>query len=197
MNSEENNNQNNNQFTLNSNGVLTSKKDINWKIIKSEIENLYLSIPTMTIDLYNQNVSQDDILAFNREYDNLAIVVKEEKKVETLTQLSKLYDYLPKFIQVEDELYKTVIETKSNIFKAYSKLDTQNWDEIFNDIQNAINIYSKLMTDTNIDVSKQYSINKGYIMLNEMKNAVNIRDTDIFLIKYRNLLEELLQVNSL
>lgn len=191
MNSEENNNQNNNQFTLNSNGVLTSKEDINWKIIKSEIENLYLSIPTMTIDLYNQNVSQDDILAFNREYDNLTIVVKEEKKLETLTQLSKLYDYLPKFIQVEDELYKTIIETKSNIFKAYSKLDTQNWDEIFNDIQNAINIYSKLMTDTNIDVSKQYSINKGYIMLNEMKNAVNIRDTAIFLIKYRNLLEEL------
>lgn len=182
----------NNQFTLKSSGVLTNSENINWDNIKSEIEELYLSIPTITMDLYNQNINQDDILNFNKEFDNLAMLAKDEKKLETLAQLSKLYDYLPKFMQEDDnELYKTIIKTKSNIFKAYSKLDTGNWEEISNDIQNAINSYSKLLTNPNIDSNKSNSINKSYIMLNEMQNAVNIKDVSIFLIKYRNLIEEL------
>ena len=98
---------------------------------------------------------------------------------------------MPKFAQQEDEVYKTLIETKSNIFKGYSKLDEQKWDEIASDIKNATNVYSKLLTNPNIDTSKQYSINKGYIMLNELQKAAEKQDTEIFLIKYKNLLEEI------
>ena len=34
-------------------------------------------------------------------------------------------------------------------------------------------------------------INKAYVIINELQNAINLEDTDIFLIKYKNLLEEL------
>ena len=189
LNSSENSE--NKQYILKNNGILTNKENINWDVVKSQIENLYLSIPTMTIDLYNKNLNQDDILSFNKEYDNLTMVVKDEKKKETLEELSKVYEFLPKFLQGEDEKYKTVVETKSNVIKAYTKLESENWDDISNDIKNAINIYSKLLTDPNIEKNKQYNINKGYIMLNEMQNAVNMKDKSIFLIKYKNLLEEM------
>lgn len=191
LNSGNDSTQDNKKFELKSSGVLTNEKDVNWDIVKSEVENLYLSIPTMTIDLYNQNINQQDILNFNKDFDNLAKAVKDEKKVETLTGLSKVYDYLPKFVEREDELYKTLVETKSNIFKAYSKLEEQKWDEISNDIKSAINVYSSLLTNPNIEGNKQYSINKVYIMLNELQNAVSLKDTSIFLIKYKNLLEEI------
>lgn len=191
LNAGNNTNKDNDEFILKSKGVLTNQSDINWDIVKSEVENLYLSMPTITIDLYNEDVDQNAILSFNKEYDNLASVAKDEKKVETLAQLSKLYDYLPQFIQGEDELYKTLVETKSNIFKGYSKLDNQNWGEISNDIKNAVDVYSKLLTNPNIDTNKQYSINKVYIMLNELQNAVNMKDTSVFLIKYKNLIEEI------
>ena len=65
---------------------MTNAGDINWDIVKSGVENLYLSIPTMTMDLYNQNINQQDILAFNKDYDNLATATKDEKKVETLAR---------------------------------------------------------------------------------------------------------------
>lgn len=189
LNSEKNN-EGDNKFTLKSSGVLMSNQDINWDYIKKEIEELYLSIPTITIDLYNQNVNQEEILSFNKEFDNLTMVAKDEKKVETLAELSKLYEYLPKFMK-EDELNITIIETKANIFKAYSKLDTGKWEEISIDIQNAINSYSKLLTNPNIGANRLKGINKSYIMLNEMQNAVDIKDVSIFLIKYKNLIEEL------
>lgn len=189
----EQNQQDNKKFELKANGVLTNTDDINWDFVKSEIENLYISLPTITMDLYQLGVNQEDVLAFNTEYDKLTNVVKDEKKEEVLTELTNVYEYLPKFLKgsEQDELYTNIIETKYNIFKGYSKLDGQNWQEISNDIKNAIDSYSQLLTSTEIDTKKQYSVSKVYVMLNEMQNAVNLQDSSVFLIKYKNLLEEI------
>ena len=48
-----------------------------------------------------------------------------------------------------------------------------------------------MLTDTNIEQSKQYTISKVYIMINELQNAVQIQDESIFLIKYKNIIEEM------
>lgn len=185
--------QNNKKFELKSKGVLTNTAHINWDGIKSEIENLYTSLPSITIDLYQLNINQEDVLAFNTEFDKLTNVVKDEKKEETLDELTKVYEYIPKFLRAseQEELYTTLIETKLNVFKAYAKLDTDNWQEISKDMKNSIDSYSKLLTNTEIDTRKQYNISKAYIMLNELQNAVNLQDTSVFLIKYKNLLEEI------
>ena len=177
-------------FELNANGVLTNTEDINWDVVKNKVENMYISTPTITIDLYSQNISQDDILGFNKECDALTVATKSENKVETLASLSRLYDYIPKFLVNNDELNKNLIQAKAHIIKAYSKLDSGNWNEIATEVKSAVDIFSNLLTNTNIDASKQYSINKTYIMLNELQNAVNIQDSTVFLIKYKNLLEE-------
>lgn len=185
--------QKNKKFELKSSGVLTRKEDINWDLIKNEVENLYTSLPAITMDLYQFNIKQEDILGFHTEYDKLTTVVKDEKKEETLAELAKVYEYFPKFLigSGQEELYTTLIETKSHILKGYAKLDLDNWEEISTDIKNAIDTYSKLLTMTDIDARKQYNVSKGYIMLNELQNAVNLKDPAVFLIKYKNLLEEM------
>lgn len=181
------------KFDMKSNGILTNSNEINWNSIKSEIENLYLSLPTITMELYQLNVNQEDVLGFNTEYDKLTVVAKDEKKEETLLQLTKLYEYLPKFLRAtgQDELFITLIETKNNMLKAYSKLDGQNWQEISNDVKSGIDSYSRLLTSTEVDSSKQYNVSKTYIMLNELQKAVTQQDSSVFLIKYKNLIEEI------
>ena len=191
--SSDTNNQKSQKFNLQTNGVLTNSNEINWDNIKSEIEILYSSIPTITLDLYQMNINQEDILGFNKEFDNLTTVAKDEKKEETLNELAILYEYIPKFMQnsTDDEVCKILTETKLNIFKAYAKLDSKNWTEISNDTKQAIDSYSKLLTNTNIDSNKQYSISKVYVMINELQNAVDMQDESVFLIKYKNILEEI------
>ena len=187
------NEQSGKKFDLKTSGVLVNPNDINWNKIKSEIETLYSSLPTITLDLYQLSLNQNDILGFNKEFDNLTVAAKAENKEETLKELSKLYEYVPKFMQnaTDEETKKIVATTKSNIFKAYSKLDSKNWDEISKDTKQAVDTYSKLLTNTNIDSSKQYNISKGYVMINELQNAVEVKDEAVFLIKYKNILEEM------
>ena len=181
------------EYNLKRNAILTNNEEINWNDIKNKIEIVYSSIPIITLDLYKYNINQEDILKFNKEFDNLTVTLKQNNKQDSLILLSKLYDYMSKFSQsiYDDDLRKILIETKSNILKAYSKLDTDNWNDISNDIKQASNSYSKLLTNPNIDQSKQYDISKIYVMINELQNAVHVKDKQIFLIKYKNIIEEM------
>ena len=180
------------KYDLIQNGILTASRDINWNDIKGKIEILYSSIPEITLDLYNLNINQNDILQFNKEFDNLTEIVRNEKKEESLTQLSKIYDFMPKFVKniTDDEVYKTTIESKSNIIRAYSKIDIQNWQDISNDVKQALDIYSKLLTNNDSKNSKQ-NISKIYVMLGELQSSSNNKNQSAFLIKYRNILEEM------
>ena len=147
--------------------------------------------------------NKEDITNFNKEYDNLTKAVKDEDKKETLKELSAVYDFLPKFVEKcsKQEKDKVVIKTKNYIFKAYSVLDDEQWEDINNNVNLAQQEFIKIVTDiinkendkkyeSNQDSSK-YNINKAYIMINELKNSVNLKDNEVFLIKYKNLLEEL------
>ena len=181
-------------YEMKESGILTSDRNtIDWTSCKNELELIYTSISTITLDLYSLNIAQEDILNFNKEIDNLTVSIQEENKQSTLDNLVNVYAYIFKFAQstVNDTLYQTVVETKLNVFRAYAKLDYKDWDGINTNITDAINVYTPLLTNVQIETNKQASINKGYVMLNELKNAVNIKNDSVFLIKYKNLLEEI------
>lgn len=191
---ESNSTEDNKQYKLEEVGVLTENTDIDWKQIKNDVEKMYTSLYPTTLDLYQTSTNQQDIANFNKEYDNLTKAVKDENKEDSLKELSILYDYLPKFVEncTEDEKEKVVIKTKNYIFKAYSVLDKEEWDTISDNINSATQEFTKLVTNiSNKENINQYNINKVYVMINELQNAVTLKDKEVFLIKYKNLLEEL------
>lgn len=192
-NDKESENQQNEKFQLKATGVLTRNEDIDWEQVKNDVEMLYSSIPTITLDLYQMQVTQEDILNFNKEIDILTLAIQKNSKEETLKSLSTIYEYIPKFMEktTNDNLIKTITKTKSDLFKSYSQLDRKNWQEISEMIKKAVDNFSQLLTDTKIDSNKQYTINKVYVMLNELQNAVKVQDINVFLIKYKNILEEM------
>ncbi len=181
------------KYDLIPNGILTNSNQIDWQDIKGKIETFYSSIPTITLDLYSLNVNQNDILQFNKEFDNLTEIAKAEDKEKTLIQLSKLYEYMPKFLQsvTDDETYRTTIEAKLGVIKAYSQIDSGNWKEISGNVKQAIDRYSKILTNANTDTTKQQNINKVYVMLGELQSSANEQNNSAFLIKYKNILEEM------
>ena len=72
---------------------------------------------------------------------------------------------------------------------------SEDWDKINAQIKLAVDTYSKLITDINLETEKQYNINKVYIMINDIQNSTTIKSKDIFLIKYKNIIEELNTIN--
>lgn len=179
------------QYKLENNGILTGNTDINWDEIKNEVEVLYTIIPTLTLDLYNNSINQDEILNFNKELDELTIVAKSEDKEQTLIKLANLYRYLPAYASnfTDDLEYISLLETKSNIFNSYVFVSINNWSEASNYLNKAIESYTRTLNNIQ-SKNNIFNSNKTYIILNELQSAVNIKDKEVFFIKYKNFIEE-------
>ena len=186
------NEQKDKKYSLNAKGVLNSDGKIQWDKIKFDAEILENSMSSIMLDMYELSLNNIDVVNFTKEYDNLLVNIKNEDKEKTMSSLNILYSYLPRFVKNcdKDKQYEIIIDTKQRIFAAYSILDSNNWELIEKSIDEAIDIYSKLLTDININSTNQYIINKCYLTLNGIKNSINLKDKEIFLIKYKNILED-------
>lgn len=186
--------ENKQQFKMQGTGILTGDKSINWEQIQNDVEIMYTKLSSLTLNLYQKQVNQDDILNFNKEFDNLTVSVKSTDKEKTLDSLAKLYGYLPEFVNLcsNDEKNKIIISTKNDILQAYSLLDKDDWKKMQDYINSASQEFGRLLTDVNsIENENKYNTNKIYIMINELSNSINLQDKEVFLIKYKNLMEEL------
>ena len=57
-------------YMLDETGILIGNSDIDWTNVKYEVENMYVSLPTITLDLYQTDAQDQDILDFNSEFAN-------------------------------------------------------------------------------------------------------------------------------
>lgn len=66
-----------------------------------------------------------------------------------------------------------------------------DWDGISKEIDKALTSFQNIITDVEFVSKNSNRVNKIYVALNELKNCINSKDREIFLIKYINALEEL------
>lgn len=189
-----------------SNNITTSYKilpntqntnDINWNEIESKLNNLYSTWSQVVLDLYKINNNNDNILTFEKDLDETAKYIKNKEKVNSLSLVAKLYSYIPKFISEysPENTRKINIEyAKSSIINSYALIEQEKWNEIKSEISKAEDNYNKILND--IDNNKnQYNINKGYILLKEYQNSVDLNDKEVLYIRYKNLIEEIINID--
>ena len=190
-----NKNQNIEKYYIEDNSVLLRDTNtIDWNDLENQAENLYDSWATITLDLNAMNVSSDDILSYNTNLDNLLLSIKDKNKVNSAICLANLYSLVPKYMSetLEDEKKIQIENVKSSIVSAYSIVDTGKWYDIINLLGNAENELKAFINSSN-DLSsiKQAKVNKSYVLLKELIKTSNEKNTDLFYLKYINLIQEL------
>ena len=189
----------NTKYEVKTGGILISSgQPIDWEYMKANAESLYSFSPTLVSDLNSLNVNSDDILKFSSTLDQVILSVKNEDKLTTLNNLASLHAFLPKYReQISKDSTKINIDyTKNCILNSYAIVEQNNWTEVKSQVTNALNYYSNVIGE--VDTSKseldQNRISKSYILLNELNTSVDIQDKDLYYIKYRNLIEELINL---
>ncbi len=179
-------------YNMTSNSILTNERQTNWDEIKEEIETFYASWTTMSVDLYKIKVNAQDILNFSSDLDLATQSIKNEDKENSLINIAKLYSYIPTFYGTYggNETNLNIYKTKSEIINAYSIVETRSNEEIYACLQRAEQNFDNIVNNTE-NTNKQMSINKTYVLINELQNTISTRDLDIFYIKYKNLVQEI------
>lgn len=194
-NNDKSNSGTNIKYTLENNSILTNNnnKEIDWNYLKNSIETINVDWNRMIIDLHALNISNDDILNFSTLLNQTTISIKDEKKQETLVNLANLYAYLPNYLKEcssnEEKINIEVI--KSSILNSYVLVEQDKWDDMKIQVSNAISAVNMIMN--RINSSNNNYINNIYIMLNELNNTLDLKDKDLYYMKYKNLMKELMK----
>lgn len=187
--------QNIEKFYVENNSILLrDTSSVDWNSLQSQAENLYNSWTTITLDLNTMNVSNDNILAYNSNLDNLLISVKDKNKANSAICLANLYSLIPKYMSetLQDETNLKIENIKSNIISAYSLVEIDRWDDIKKLLGNAeSDLTTFINSSTNLSTAKRAKINKAYVLLKELIKTSNDKNKDMFYFKYINLIDEL------
>ena len=169
----------------------TESTETNWDLIKSDMEILHSTWNTIVIDLNKKTINEEDISSFGKELDSATISIKDENKEESLEKLAKMYSFLPKLLENNDETSKNIKNVKMHVINAYSLAEKNNWNDISAEINQAIINFDAMMSNKQYIDQNTFNIEKTKVELKELQNAADLKDKQIFYIKYRNLMEQL------
>ncbi len=174
--------------------ILTSdNNDINWKDLKGRVENMYSTWTTVLIDLTTLNVNRDNLLKYNSLLDDIVLEMEKEDKKQTLIKLADLYQLLAQYVNdvSQDSTVKSIFATKSNVLYAYAMVGNEDWNKVREYVSTAKQEFSNNLTNPVENMANFDSMNKAYILLNELAEDSNREEEKIFYINYRSLIQEL------
>lgn len=173
-------------------GVLSNqgKYETQWETIQTQIENLYQTWNTISIDLNTLNVDGKSILSFNDFLNTSTQYIKKKDKKASMEQIARLYQLLPKY----SEDYKPnskethVLEIKNAVVTAYVYVTNDDWEAAKKQLSSAITQFTSLLNSVGQNFQNQILVNQCYILVNELNKAIGLQDKEIFFIQYQNLM---------
>jgi len=166
---------------------------IDWKSIKSQIETINEAWGVVVLDLSTLNIDNNNILGFSSVLDETILSIKDENKANTLTNIANLYSYIPKFEQdlSTNQNMQNIKQVKSNIINAYAFLEQDDWNAIETNMSECESIFKNLLNDIEYIQNKEYKVNRAYVLIKELQNSLTYKDKELFLVKYKNLMESM------
>lgn len=166
---------------------------INWEVIEKDIESINISLDTIILDLSEVQISNNDLVNFSNELANLNIAVSSKDEYQFMQRCSYLYSLLPTYLEKysEDKNKINIMKLKSLMVSSFVQSNFFDWENAKATIVLAENKYKEMMDDVDYMEEYSYNLNKVYVLLQEMKNAINLEEADLSRIKYINFISKI------
>ena len=186
---------NTNSLTGQNNTILITDQKYNpkWKTIKIQLEELYRTWNTINLDLYAANIDASSVLSFTDVLNSATQNAQKEDKQKSMEQVNNLYQLLPQYTRsyLPNDQKTQLLEMQAKVVSSYVNVTNENWDEAGNLLTQAEQQFSNLINTIMKEQNNQSTMNQAYILVNELRRAVNIKDKDIFFIQYQNFIEKM------
>lgn len=170
----------------------SSNFNINWKKLEYSTKLIYNYWNAVVLDLNYLNIDKKYLTNFGKQLDELLLNVKKNNKDETIYSLLEIYNDLIVFSEnINYKQYKYILLSKCNLLLAYSTVSTTNWTLAHEYILKSSEYIYEVVKYNQDNEYLQYNINQAYVSVKEMENLINIKDEQIFYIKYKIAIQKL------
>ena len=166
---------------------------IDWNKTKSDIEILYTAWITVRIDMKELGINEELLNNFSMELNDTIIAIKNEDKTKTMQSLVNMYSILYEFINsyCDDRFKVYTIEAKKHTLAAYNYIENSKWEEAENQLEQSEQKFGNVENFGNIQENKKVDIERANVLIKEMKDSLQLKDKEVALLKYKDLIQEL------
>ena len=130
--------------------------------------------------------------------DLLAISIKNEDETETINNIINLYRDLPQFVRTyQNEKDGRILELKYKLLLCYKYSSVDDWEEYNKAVSDLKMSFSNLLNQQSDYTGKSRNIENAFSIINSISNEDEMREKEIFFIKYRNLMQELNEISDI
>ena len=174
-------------------GEYLKNNAIDWDSILKDEKKINDSLDSILIDFSQVNIDKNDLAQFSNKLDNLLILTSDKKEIEVINELSNIYSLLPNFMEkyVDNKSEINKKKLKALILSSYVISNSKSWVDAKVSIQNVENKYAEMMNDVNYIKENSYNLNKVYVLIQELKSAINLENINLVNLKYISLIEKL------
>ena len=122
--------------------------------------------------------------------------IKKKDKAKAMEELARIHSLLPKY--QESYLQKSgkteILNVEVEVVNSYVMVTEDKWAEAAEMLDKAENHFANILNSVSSQAERknnQTTLNQCYILVNEMRNAVNLKDKDIFYIQYHNFITKI------
>lgn len=182
-----------NEIIIMSNLINNKSAYIDWQELQINTEKLYNYWNSTILDLNTLSLDKNYLTDFGKILDNLTISIKNKDKQGALTNLAQLYKKIIVYAESLDYdiNYTNILYAKYNLLTAYSIVEKGNWTLTYENIVKSTTYLSNVVNSMENDKYNQYTINQAYVAVKELENIINVRDLDVFYIKYNIAMQKL------
>lgn len=180
------------KFSLSPNTIIGTEKKINWEELAKRIELLYSAWITISKDLKQVGLEENKIIEFDKGLDLLAVSIKNKDTNSTLENTVELYALLPQFADYKKQnKNKRILESKYYLLLCYNDVNKEDWEQFSKSITDLKMNFSNISNQKSEYKGQEVNIDSISTIIKEMENTVELREKDIFFVKYKNMLQEL------
>lgn len=173
-------------------GEYKSDSGLDWKNISKEVKEINISTDTIIQDLSEVDISNEDILALRNEVNSVIISTGNEDEYNLFQKLSYLYSLLPNYLEKYSDNKNKIddMKLKSLVLSGFVQANFLDWKTAKETMTLAEAKYNEMMN--NVDYMKENSnkLNKIYVLLEELKNAIELEEVELTKVKFVNLIEK-------
>lgn len=164
-----------------------------WDEILNDARKIENGMATTLVDLASLNIDTTEIAKLSTGINNMIIAIENQDETNFIVELNNIYalipNYLSKYLNDTELIFKK--QLKYYAISTYVGFRMGNVEMAKSQIAEAETRYSEKMKDVNYVQNNEYNVNKVYILIQELKAAVESGSQELVRTKYLLLVDEM------
>ena len=168
-------------------------KKIDWEKLLKDTNKIESSIATTITDLTALNIEASEIEKLSTGVNNMIIAIEKEDINSYLISLNNVYALIPSYMEKYAGNNEKTFKKKLKYYtiSAYIAYNDGNLEMAKTQASELERIYSEKMKEVGYLQNNEYNLNKLYILIQELKRAIDSDSKELVKSKYLLTIEEI------